>query len=90
MCETSQNDGQPITKQGKYCRLVEGGSLAGSVSNLRECMVNAVKEMNLPLETVVACATINPAQALGIDDVYGSIEDGKKVRVSKKSGKVID
>lgn len=70
--------GQPITKQGKYCRLVEGGSLAGSVSNLRECMVNAVKEMKLPLETVVACATINPARALGIDDIYGSIEDGKK------------
>ena len=41
-------------------------------------MVNAVKEMNLPLETVVACATINPARAIGIDDIYGSIEDGKK------------
>lgn len=70
--------GQPITKQGKYCRLVEGGALAGSVSNLRECMVNAVREMKIPLETAVACATINPAKALGIDAVYGTIENGKK------------
>ncbi|MDO4804390.1 MAG: N-acetylglucosamine-6-phosphate deacetylase [Lachnospiraceae bacterium] len=73
--------GQAITKQGKYCRLVEGGALAGSVSNLRECMVNAVKEMDIPLETAVACATIHPARALGIDDLYGSIEEGKKADV---------
>lgn len=70
--------GQAITKQGKYCRLVEGGALAGSVSNLRECMVNAVAEMGIPLETAVACATIQPARVLGIDRMYGSIEDGKK------------
>lgn len=70
--------GQQITKKGKYCRMVESGALAGSVSNLRECMVNAVREMGLPLETAVACATINPAKALGLEKVYGSIENGKK------------
>ena len=73
--------GQPITKNGKYCRLVEGGSLAGSVSNLRECMVTAVKEMDIPLETAIACATINTAKALGIDDEYGTIENGKKADI---------
>lgn len=69
--------GQAITKKGKYCRLVEGGALAGSVSNQFDCMVNAVKEMEIPLETAVACSTIHPAKALGVDDLYGSIEEGK-------------
>ena len=69
--------GQAIIKKGKYCRLAEGGALAGSVSNQFECMVNAVKEMEIPLETAVACSTIHPAKALGVDDLYGTIEDGK-------------
>ena len=69
--------GQAIIKKGKYCRLAEGGALAGSVSNQFECMVNAVKEMEIPLETAVACSTIHPAKAIGVDDLYGSIEEGK-------------
>ena len=69
--------GQAIIKKGKYCRLAEGGALAGSVSNQFECMVNAVKEMEIPLETAVACSTIHPAKAIGMDDLYGTIEEGK-------------
>ena len=69
--------GQAIIKKGKYCRLAEGGALAGSVSNQFECMVNAVKEMEISLETAVACSTIHPAKAIGVDDLYGSIEEGK-------------
>ena len=69
--------GQAIIKKGKYCRLAEGGALAGSVSNQFECMVNAVKEMEIPLETAVACSTIHPAKAVVVDDLYGSIEEGK-------------
>ena len=37
--------------------------------------------MNLPLETAIACATINPARSLKIDDEYGSLEKGKKANV---------
>ena len=69
--------GQAIIKKGKYCRLAEGGALAGSVSNQFECMVNAVKEMEIPLETAVACSTIHPAKAIDVDDLYGTIEEGK-------------
>ena len=85
--------GQAIIKKGKYCRLAEGGALAGSVSNQFECMVNAVKEMEISLETAVACSTIHPAKAIGetavacstihpakaigVDDLYGTIEEGK-------------
>ena len=44
-------------------------------------MRTVVKKMDIPLETAVACATINPAKSLKIDDEYGSIEKGKKANV---------
>ena len=68
--------GQPITKQGRYCRLMDG-TIAGSVSNLMDCLRTAVLEMGIPLKEAVACATSHPAKALGILDDYGSLEPGK-------------
>jgi N-acetylglucosamine-6-phosphate deacetylase len=41
-------------------------------------MRTVVREMGIPLETAIRCATANPARALGIGDRYGSIEAGKK------------
>lgn len=70
--------GQPIVKNGPYCRLKKEGNIAGSVSNLMACMKNAVKTMEIPLETAVACATIQPAEAIGVEREYGSIETGKR------------
>ncbi len=69
--------GQEVIKRGRLCTLSEGGSIAGSASNLMECLLCAVKEMKIPLETVVAATTINPARAIGADKSFGSIEDGK-------------
>ena len=37
--------------------------------------------MQIPLETAIACATINPAKSLEIDDQYGSIKAGKKADI---------
>ena len=64
--------------QGNRATLVSDGALAGSVTNLIDCMRTAVKEMQIPLEIAVACATMNPAKSLGIYDQYGSITPGKK------------
>lgn len=69
--------GLEVDVKGKRATLVSDGALAGSVTNLMDCMKNAVTEMGLPLETAVACATMNPAKALGIYDRYGSITAGK-------------
>lgn len=69
--------GQDVTVKGKYATLVSDGALAGSVTNLMDCMKTAVKEMQIPLESAVACATMNPAKAIGIYDTYGSISTGK-------------
>ena len=70
--------GQTVEKKGRECRLVSDGHLAGSVSNLMDCLRNAVLEMGIPLETAVASATANPAKSIREDAQYGSIGPGKK------------
>lgn len=59
--------GLDVNVVGNRATLASDGAIAGSVTNLMDCMKTAVKTMNIPLETAVACATINPAKSLGID-----------------------
>ena len=73
--------GLEVDVVGNRATLVSDGALAGSATNLADCMRVAVKQMGLPLETAVACATANPARKLGVYDQYGSIEAGKKADV---------
>ena len=68
--------GQPVKVVGRKAFL-EDGTIAGSVTNLMECMRRAVLEMQVPLETAVKCAAVNPAKHMGIYDKYGSISNGK-------------
>ncbi len=68
--------GQAVHVEGNKATLIDG-TIAGSVTNLMKCMVNAVKTMGIPLETAVRCAAENPAKAIGIFDQYGSIAPGK-------------
>ena len=73
--------GQEVDVKGRRATLVKDGSLAGSVTNLADCLRAAVRKAGIPLETAVNCATQNPAKALGILDQYGTIEAGKKADV---------
>ena len=70
--------GLEVEVTGKRAVLVSNGALAGSVTTLPDCVRIAVKKMRIPLETAIACATINPARSLGIDGSRGSIAPGKK------------
>ena len=87
MRATGMPDGQytlgglDVKVVGKLATLVSNGAIAGSATNLADCMRTVVKKMDIPLETAVACATINPAKSLKIDDEYGSLENGKKANV---------
>ena len=69
--------GQKVIKRGKIATLEDGLTLAGSVTNLMDCMRCTVKEMNIPLETAVTCSAVNPVKAVGLDDVYGKIDTGR-------------
>lgn len=73
--------GLDVNVVGNRATLVSDGALAGSATNLMDCMRIAVKKMGIPLETAVACATMNPAKSLGVYDQYGSIKAGKKADV---------
>jgi len=68
--------GQTVIKKGRKATLADG-VLAGSVSNLFDCMVNAVQNMDIPLGSAVKCASVNPAKQIGIYDCYGNIASGK-------------
>lgn len=67
--------GLPVTVKGNLATLADG-TIAGSATNLMDCMRTAVK-MGIPFETAVRAATYNPAKSIGVDDMCGSIEVGK-------------
>lgn len=73
--------GQDVKVVGKLATLVEGGAIAGSATNLMDCIRTAVKDMGIPLESAVACATMNAAKSVGLYDRYGSISEGKVANV---------
>lgn len=68
--------GQQVTVTGSRA-VIANGALAGSVTNLMECMRIAVKKMGIPLETAVKCAAVNTAKCVGLYDRCGSITIGK-------------
>ena len=68
--------GQKVMKKGSLATL-EDGTLAGSVTNLMDCLRTAVLKMQIPLESAVKCAAVNSARSVGIYDSYGSITPGK-------------
>ncbi|MGF7011884.1 N-acetylglucosamine-6-phosphate deacetylase [Lachnospiraceae bacterium PF1-22] len=69
--------GQEVNVHDGKATMVKDGAIAGSVHNLLECLRYTVNEVGIPLEEALACATINPARALKLEDRYGSIEAGK-------------
>lgn len=46
-----------------------------------DCVRTAVKEMHIPLEIAIGCATINSAKSVGIYDKYDSLSVGKVANV---------
>lgn len=59
--------GQKVIKKGNKATLEDGITIAGSVTNLMDCMRISVKNMGVKLEDAVTCSAINPARAIGID-----------------------
>ncbi len=71
--------GQAVTKRGNTATLADG-TLAGSVTDLMDCMRTAVS-FGIPLADAVRSAAVNPARAIGIYDYCGSLDAGKRANV---------
>lgn len=67
--------GQRIHLSDNIAKL-DDGTIAGSAANLYQCMLNAIR-FGIDKVTAINAATINPARAIGMSDVIGSIEPGK-------------
>ena len=67
--------GQAVFLAGGVAKLADG-TIAGSATNLYDCMKNAVS-FGIPKEDAIRAATINPAKAIGADALVGSIANGK-------------
>ena len=73
-----QLGGQPVMKNGNLATLKkDGATVAGSVTNLFDCMKTAVQKIGIPLEDAICAATMNPARSIGISNDHGSIAVGK-------------
>lgn len=72
--------GQKVIVRGHLATL-ESGTIAGSATNLFDCLRYAVHEAKIPLEEALMACTLTPAQAIGVDDDYGTLEVGKVANV---------
>lgn len=78
-----QPDGTKFELGGQIAQLVDGvarladGTIACSATNMYQCVVNTIS-WGVKEEDVIRAATYNPACALGVQDVVGSIETGKQ------------
>lgn len=71
--------GQQATVFGNKACLADG-TIAGSVSNLHDCLRNAIS-FGIPIEEAIAAATMNPAKSIGIYHETGSLTPGKRADV---------
>ena len=72
--------GQNVNVKGNLA-VLDDGTIAGSVTNLMDCVRTAVRDMDIPLGSAVKGAAVNPAKAVGIYDKYGSLTPGKYANI---------
>lgn len=68
---------QPVTVHGNLATITGTHTIAGSVTNLADCVRWSIQEAGLSISQAIKSATLNPAKALGLSKAYGSLEVGK-------------
>lgn len=61
---------------------VETGSLAGSTTNVLQCVRNLVERIDISKEKALKMASLNTCKMLGLENLIGSIKVGKKADFS--------
>ena len=70
-------EGEGKTDDGTFGTPFHMRQLAGSATNLWDCMKYTVQTAGIPLEDAVRAASENPAKRLGVFAERGSIAPGK-------------
>ena len=65
-----------IVRNGKA--LTHEGKLAGSTLDIKTALENLMRFCDIPLETALRCATLTPAEQVGVDGDVGSIDIMKR------------
>ena len=76
---TYELGGQEVTMKDRKATLADG-TIAGSATNLFECM-KCVISMGVPEEEAILAATRNPAKSIGIYEETGSLTPGKRADI---------
>lgn len=63
---------------GKYIN--SEGNLTGAVISMGDGVRNAVHKLNIPLQEAIEMATLRPAIAIGMENIYGKIKPGYPAR----------
>lgn len=56
----------------------ETGSLAGSITNILNCVKNMVESVGVSKEDAIKMGSLNTSRLLGVENSIGSIKEGKK------------
>jgi N-acetylglucosamine-6-phosphate deacetylase len=72
---TYQSGKLAVTVKDRKVTLADG-TIAGSATNLFECMKNAIS-FGIPVETAIKSATLNPAKSIREERKIGSLDIGK-------------
>lgn len=72
--------GQMVHMEKGKATLVGSDTIAGSATNLAECCRRAIR-FGVPMEHAVRAASLNPAQAVGLDNLVGSLAPGKRADI---------
>lgn len=76
---TYELGGQEVTMKDRKATLADG-TIAGSATNLFECMKSVIS-MGVAEEEAILAATANPARSIGIYSETGSITPGKRADI---------
>lgn len=84
--EYNMLDGRRFTTQDGAARLVEGGTLVGSVLTMNQALANLVQYGGIDPVRAAKYTSTNAARSLGIANEVGSIEVGRRANLAVLDG----
>lgn len=74
----NDNTSQKFRVSDGVARMEDGTHYAGSIQPISMMVKNVVNDARIPLEDAIYAASYTPASVIGMNDIIGSIEIGKK------------